>query len=264
MKMPWQVWFGLGLVITSTIIFAVQIAVFQNSHETMFLFLQDLAFIPIEVLLITLLLHRLLSIREKRILLRKMNMLIGLFFSEVGIKLARNFFEFDRDADILKKILCVEADWDQNDFRLAGENLKKHIFHIDARNGDLAELKLFLSSKRNLLSGLLANPNLLEHDTFTQLMQAVFHLTEELEYRPDLTGLPAADYAHLGVDIVRVYRLLGQEWLDYMKYLKKDYPYLFSLSVRSNPFNDNASIVIMSTPAHNHKSDAGKTKTPAG
>ncbi|MHC1746548.1 MAG: hypothetical protein AB9895_05430 [Negativicutes bacterium] len=262
--MPWQVWFGLGLVIISTTIFAVQIAVFQNTHETMFLFLQDLAFIPIEVLLITLLLHRLLSIREKRILLQKMNMLIGLFFSEVGIKLARIFFEFDHNSDVLKKILSVEANWDQNDFRLAGENLKKHIFHIDARKGDLAELKLFLSSKRSLLSGLLANPNLLEHDTFTQLMQALFHLTEELEYRPELTGLPAADYAHLGVDIVRVYRLLGQEWLAYMKYLKKDYPYLFSLSVRSNPFNDNASIVIMSAPAHNHKSDAGKTKNPAG
>lgn len=262
--MPWQVWFGFGLVVTSTIIFAVQIAVFQNTHETMFLFLQDLAFIPIEVLLITLLLHRLLSIREKRILLRKMNMLIGLFFSEAGINLARKFFEFDKDADVLKKILSVEADWDQNDFRQAGENLKKHTFHVDACAGDLAELKVFLSSKRSLLSGLLANPNLLEHDTFTRLMQAVFHLTEELGYRPNLNGLPAADYAHLGVDLVRAYRLLGQEWLAYMQYLKKDYPYLFSLAVRSNPFNDNASVVIMSAPAHHHKSDADKTKTPAG
>jgi len=246
--MSWQIWFGLGLVITSTIIFAVQIFIFDNAHETMFLFLQDLAFIPIEVLLITLLLHRMLSIREKRVMLTKMNMLIGVFFSEVGIKLAKDCFEFDHQPDALKKTLSVEAGWSQETFRHTSENLKKHIFHIDAQKGDLAELKRFLSGKRQLLLGLLANPNLLEHDTFTELMQAVFHLTEELEYRPDLTGLPAADYAHLGVDLGRAYRLLGQEWLAYMKYLKKDYPYLFSLAVRSNPFNDNASVVITKMP----------------
>lgn len=264
MRMHWQVGFGLVLLIIAAIIFAVQIAVFHNTHETVFLFLQELAFIPIEVLLVTLLLHRFLSIREKKVLLNKMNMLIGLFFSEVGIRLARKFFEFDRDAESLKKILSVEADWKENDFRIAGINMKKNIFHVDACKGDLVELKALLSSKRSLLAGLLANPNLLEHDTFTQLMQAVFHLTEELEYRPDLTGLPAADYSHISGDITRVYRLLGQEWLDYMQFLKKDYPYLFSLSLRSNPFNDNASVVIMGMPAHDHKPNADKTKTPAG
>ncbi|MBP1763560.1 MAG: hypothetical protein H6Q65_618 [Firmicutes bacterium] len=246
--MPWQVWFGLNLVIASMVIFAVQIAIFHNIHDTGFHFLQDLAFVPIEVLLITLLLHRLLSIREKRVLMTKMNMLIGVFFSEVGIKLAGNCFAFDHQAEALKKIISVEADWNENQFREASEKLNKHIFRIDAKKGDLAGLKLFLTGKRQTLSGLLANPNLLEHDTFTALMRAVFHLTEELEYRPSLDGLPAADYAHLGVDIGRAYRLLGQEWLAYMKYLQKDYPYLFSLAVRSNPFNDQASVIIKDAP----------------
>jgi len=38
--------------------------------------------------------------------------------------------------------------------------------------------------------------------------------------------------------------LLVHEWLDYMKYLKKNYPYLFSLAVRTNPFDRNASVVL--------------------
>lgn len=71
-------------------------------------------------------------------------------------------------------------------------------------------------------------PNLLEHDTFTELMRAVFHLTEELEYRHDMTDLPNVDYAHLSVDLGRTHRLLGQEWFGYMYHLKKEYPYLFS------------------------------------
>jgi hypothetical protein len=44
---------------------------------------------------------------------------------------------------------------------------------------------------------------------------------------------------HLNFDIKRAYILLVNEWLSYMKHLKEDYPYLYSLAVRTNPFNKN-------------------------
>ena len=34
------------------------------------------------------------------------------------------------------------------------------------------------------------------------------------------------------------------EWLAYMRHLKKNYPYLFSLALRTNPFDPQASAVI--------------------
>jgi hypothetical protein len=34
------------------------------------------------------------------------------------------------------------------------------------------------------------------------------------------------------------------EWLSYMHHLRKTYPYLFSLSMRTNPFNPDASPVV--------------------
>ena len=55
---------------------------------------------------------------------------------------------------------------------------------MKSASGNLDELKLFLISKRNFLLMLLENPNLLEHDAFTDLLRAVFHLTEELGFRP--------------------------------------------------------------------------------
>jgi len=91
---------------------------------------------------------------------------------------------------------------------------------------------------------LLANPNLLEHDTFTDLLWAVFHLSEELSSRPDLTRLPRTDNDHLSGDMKRAYMLIITEWLAYMKHLKHDYPYLFSLAVRTNPMDVNASPVV--------------------
>jgi hypothetical protein len=91
---------------------------------------------------------------------------------------------------------------------------------------------------------MLENPYLFEHDTFTELMQALFHLTEELRVRERLIDLPDTDYDHLSSDINRVYGLLVREWLLYMKYLKSNYPYLFSLAMRTNPFDVNASPIV--------------------
>jgi hypothetical protein len=69
-------------------------------------------------------------------------------------------------------------------------------------------------------------------------------LTEELEHRPDLRALPERDLAHLSIDIQRAYGKLIIEWIIYMKHLKSAYPYLFSLAVRRNPFDANASVIV--------------------
>jgi hypothetical protein len=67
---------------------------------------------------------------------------------------------------------------------------------------------------------------------------------EELTSRKTLTDLPETDLQHLAGDIKRAYIRLVREWLDYMKYLKNNYPYLFSLAMRTNPFDQKASPVV--------------------
>ena len=69
-------------------------------------------------------------------------------------------------------------------------------------------------------------------------------MAEELEVREDLQGLPDEDYQHLYGDIKRVYGQLARQWLEYMEHLKGSYPYLFSLALRTNPFNRSASPVV--------------------
>jgi hypothetical protein len=100
--------------------------------------------------------------------------------------------------------------------------------NVDYQRGDLEGLRCFLVKKRTFLLALLENQNLLEHESFTDLLWAVFHLTEELEGRQDLTKLPAVDYEHIANDLKRAYRQLISQWLLYMQHLKADYPYLFS------------------------------------
>lgn len=120
--------------------------------------------------------------------------------------------------------------------------------HINNENPEsikfLEHTKKFLVHRRKFLLALLENPNLLEHETFTNLLWAVFHLMEELEKRENITNLSITDYHHLNGDTVRVYSLLIQEWLQYMEHLEKYYPYLFSLAVRTNPFDPDSQVMI--------------------
>ena len=109
---------------------------------------------------------------------------------------------------------------------------------------DLKQLHCFLTDKKVFLLALLANPLIFEHDRFTPLLQAVFHLAEELIARDHLDNLPSTDYDHLSGDINRACGSLITEWLMYMKYLKKAYPYLFSLAMRTNPFDANVSAFV--------------------
>jgi len=206
---------------------------------------EDIAFIPIEVLFVTLIIHRLLEYRDKRSKLKKLNMVIGAFYSEVGNSLIKDIVSFDKQADDLRKTLIIDNSWANREFVSIAKMLKEFQYFIETRPGDLAKLKKFLLGKRAFLLGLLENPNLLEHDSFTDLLWAVFHLTEELAYRKNVDKSRGSDKKHLENDITRGYEKLVSEWLDYMKHLKEDYPYLFSLAVRTNPFNPDASPEIV-------------------
>ncbi|MEX2722052.1 MAG: hypothetical protein Q6362_011675, partial [Candidatus Wukongarchaeota archaeon] len=109
---------------------------------------------------------------------------------------------------------------------------------------DLERLHSFLVEKRFFLVRLLENQNLLEHETFTDLLWAVFHLTEELDARKQFKDLPDTDVDHLKVDVERVYSQLVDQWVEYMEHLKDSYPYLFSLAMRTNPFDETATPIV--------------------
>jgi len=95
---------------------------------------------------------------------------------------------------------------------------------------------------------LVENPMVFEHESFTDLILALSHLTEELKARGDLSTLPPSDKSHFTTDIQRAYTQLIHDWIKYMEYLKIHYPYLFSLAMRKNPFDESASVIVRKTP----------------
>jgi len=240
----WQFFLGLSLVALSSLLYFLHYAIFRDLHHIIIYMLGDIAFVPVEVLLVTLIIHRVLEVREKKSRLEKLNMVIGTFFSEVGTRLLTYFSDFDPKLEDIRKDFLVTDKWTDKEFLYLSKNLKSYEYSVDISKISLNDLRVFLLDKRGFLLRLLQNPNLLEHETFTELLRAVFHMTEELELRGNINNLPENDIKHLSGDIKRSYSLLVNEWADYMKHLKYNYPYLFSLAIRTNPFDQNASPIV--------------------
>ncbi len=243
-RLQGQIAMGLFLIALSAGLYIAQIRIFHAERDTFFYLFQDLAFVPIQVLLLTVIVDQVLRIREKMAMLNKLNMVIGTFFSEMGTGLLKSFAAFDDNADELGKALVVADNWSDAHFTAAAAHVRSHEYRMRFTKGDPRALKAFLAEKRDFLLGLLENPNLLEHESFTELLWAVFHLAEELSVRNDLSQLSEADSSHLAGDMRRAHALLVFAWLAYLKHLKQDYPYLFSFAVRTNPFDPEASVTV--------------------
>jgi len=241
----WRISVSLLLIGASALAYTIHYFIFRDTHHIFIYMIGDIAFLFLDVLLVILFIERVLALREKKAILNKLNMVIGTFFSEVGMELLKKFSDFAENSASLEKLLKIQPGWGTKDFKraLSASQSFNYEITVDVRN--LSSLRAFLIEKRNFLLRLLENPNLLEHERFTNLLWAVFHLAEELHFRGDkLESLPDSDYDHLAGDLKRAYSQLTGEWMAYTSHLKQSYPFLFSLAARINPMNPHASPIV--------------------
>jgi len=244
-KLTWKAQLIVVLIGLSIAFYALHYLIFHDLRHILFYLLSDIAFLFLNVLVVVLLIEGLLEQREKKAILKKMNMVIGTFFSEVGLELLRQFSVFVENTDSLTSAVTIGPKWSHKDFEQASRAAREFAYNIRTDPARLAELRRFLTDKYQFLLRLLENPNLLEHDRFTDLLWAVFHMAEELSYRGDrLDSLPAGDYLHLAGDLKRAYSHIVSEWIAYVEHLKGAYPFLYSLAVRINPLSSNPTAII--------------------
>ena len=250
MKLSWRARFGITLILLSAILYVLYFVVVSDTRTVVVDGLGHLAFLPIEVLLVVVIIEQIISGHEKQNKLSKLNMEIGAYFSEVGTSLLKAFSTLDPHVNKIRDELLIKGTWKRREFLEAATHLKQYDYSIEyeTKNPEalrfLENLRHLLVSKREFLLRLLENPNLLEHESFTEQLWTVFHLAEELSYRTDLAHLPGTDYTHLAFDSNRAYSALILEWVKYMEHLMDRYPYLFSLALRTNPFDPTASPVV--------------------
>jgi len=238
---------ALSLLGVSFLLYATRWTLFPSwatRNEMWRFFLGDIAFLFVQVVLVTLVLDGMLRRRQSEEMLTKLNMVIGAFFSEAGTDLLGQIARADSRLVEVRDDLVPTMSWSPADYDRSKAAFTAHKPKIDLSSCDLEHLRDSLAAERGFLIGLLGNQNLLEHETFTDLLWALTHLGEELTVRPDLSALGTADSVHIAGDVKRAYTLLGTEWLAYLRHLQVQYPFLFSLAVRTNPLDAQAQVEV--------------------
>ncbi|NMB79697.1 MAG: hypothetical protein GYA23_11465 [Methanomicrobiales archaeon] len=240
----WKLLAGIILVTLSLALFTVHYLIFHDAHHVLIYAMGDLAFIPIEVLVVTLIIDQMLASREKQQRMEKLNMVIGTFYSTLGTPLLALLARADPGLSSVRPALAHGAPVSDEAVAKMNACLSSHPCTVRADSMDLEALRTLLVSNDEFLLRIIENPMVFEHESFTDLILAVTHLEEELRARDHLTSLPPTDLAHLQGDMNRVYSHLVPEWVRYMQYLKKHYPFLFSLALRRNPFDPDATVFV--------------------
>ncbi len=242
--LKWQILLGFILILLSFGFYLLHYIIFRDLHHIFIYLLGDIAFLFLEVLVVTIILHKLLNLYEKKRILDKLNMVVGVFFSEMGREFLSMLVDLDKSVDRIKQELLIENCWDQKTFSQKKTVFDKYEPDLYWDKSKMSILKEFLISKRSFLLGLLSNPNLMEHEKFTDLVWAILHFTEEISLRQDFNNLKDLDSKHLLNDLKRAYLNLLKQWFLYVRHLKTAYPYLFSLAVRTNPFDESAQVEV--------------------
>ncbi len=232
------------LFVASAFSYTIHYFIFRDAHHIFIYMIGDFGFLFLDVLLVLLIIERLLASREKKSIMHKLNMVIGTFFSEVGLELLRCFNDFVENAEQLEGEVLINPQWGKKNFQEAQSKAISFKYSIVFDVDKLEKLRDFLKSNHSFLVRLLENPILLENQRFTDLLWAVFHLSEELNFRESLQNLPDTDIAHLKTDLRRAYSRITAEWIAYAEHLKGRYPFLFSLAARINPMNPDASPIV--------------------
>ncbi|MEL7647881.1 MAG: hypothetical protein AAGU76_07295 [Sedimentibacter sp.] len=219
----------------SAAIYYVQYLLFHQTHDTIFYLLQDLAFVPIQVVMVTMIINRFLNVMEKRKKIKKINVIISTFFVEAGISIIETISKFNRNNDEFCKLVKVSQLNRKNVSRIK-KAAKEFKFDIYADPSRLDKLYQVLAKYKSFTLNMLENSNLLEHDSFTDMLWAVFHVADELQTRGDFVRLDKDDIDHLSNDMLRAYSAMVVEWINYMGYLHDEYPFLYALAIKKNPF----------------------------
>lgn len=227
---------ALLLVALSAALYVLQLVLFHDPSAVGSGLVSQLAFLPLYFLFSTIVVDTALVRKDREDRLRKLNVVVGVFFREVGEELFGLAARLLHDPEAFAKTIRVDSSWKEAEFAAARRACETGTYRFALTPEVMDGMARLLRGHRDVLLRLMENPTLVEHEGFTELILATSHLCDEFDHRATLAGLPQADLNHIEGDLRRAFVLLSTQWLSYALHLKKEYPYLYSLILRVGPF----------------------------
>ena len=228
----------LLLLCASALLYAIHDLIFRDLHHLAIFGLHELAFVPLEVILVTLGLDQLVEKTHREEARSKVSIIETLYFNESGGTMLRYLTSFDPDAARLRELLQVTEDWHSSDFRQAIRQLKSYPFLLDLDRIDFFGLHYHLSQRHEYYRSMLENPALTQSEAFTEMIMKIYLLWEELDGRTNLYQLPEKDRNYLAELLHEIYRELTEYWLDNVYNHSIHNRFRLHRAIESNPFLD--------------------------
>jgi len=235
-KNRWKTQFTIILLFISIVLYVIHFFLFHEPRFIFKLMINNLAFAPISVLFVTLFINQVLEIRTKRERAQKNYLALGTFFHEIGGELIRRMASFDSNIEETRELVSIDDSWGEKEFLSARKELSGRHAHLSPERMDIIKLGRCMIRHKKYIVDMLSNPILMEHEALTDMLWSTYHLAMEFSARKDINTISESDMEHLTSDAERAYGFLCIEWLEYMKHLKKEYPYLYSFAMRTHPF----------------------------
>lgn len=227
---------ALLLVALSAALYVLQLVLFRDPAAVGSGLVSQLAFLPLYFLFSTIVVDTALVRKDREDRLRKLNVVVGVFFREIGEELFGLAAKLLQNPEGFAATIRVDSTWKEAEFAAARGACENGTYRFALTPEAMGGMARLLRGRRDVLLRLMENPTLVEHEGFTELILAVSHLCDEFDHRATLEGLPPADQSHIEGDLRRAFVLLSTQWLSYALHLKKEYPYLYSLILRVGPF----------------------------
>ena len=225
----------LELIIASLVLYFINYLIFKDFHHIMMFFTEDLAFIPIEVLVTVLIIEKELERREKKKKIQKINLLTEIFFEETGNDLLRVISSKDKGNFEINSLLPKDGG-NINNYVEIEDKIDSYNCNFMLSEQDVEDIFEVLNDSKGSIVRFIENPYLDEHDVFTDLLQSAFHAYSDIKHRRKKGSYNKEDLDHLSEDIARLYKYLSKEWIVYLKYIEKEYSYLYKLVLKNMPF----------------------------
>lgn len=228
---------GIVLLSLSLILFFIQTRVFNDLNKALSLLCSNIAFIPLNVFLTAFVIDTLFERRNKYHKIEKLIMIEGVFFSEFGTELLEKFARHDKNIKVLSDEAHINKNWGPSEFKKFNSVINNHQFDVDINTISLRKVSNIINDNKDFLISIITNPTLMEHELFSEMAVAIFHIREELQDIYVHTEYDTFNREHIKEDFSILYKLMTQTWIIYMKHLQEEYPTLFKKAMIHNPFH---------------------------
>lgn len=175
---------------------------------------------------------------EHKKLDRKINILLGLLFSEIGNKLLVIIQAHDKHINSTKEVLQFGVSYQPKNYKRIKKRIDNLKIDYKIEECEFKRIYALISTNKEFLMRMLENPMLLEGEKLTELIRDIFHLYEEFTYRLKIENLSKTDILHLNQDVIKVYKGLLSTWVLYMEYLHSTYPNLHKFNTHEGPLGE--------------------------